>query len=144
MDDNKPKQQALNSLTELTGLINGHLDTIEKEKEKQKKFKEMLDGILGNDPGYQEKDTKAKEAIREKSNIKSQILKQPQAYDLNFKIKEGRVELKQLEIELSKFLAEYQKASGSDSFEDASGETHQIVYIAKLVSRTHLNDENPK
>jgi hypothetical protein len=36
--DNKPKQQALNSLTELAGLINGHLDTIEKEK-KQKNLK---------------------------------------------------------------------------------------------------------
>lgn len=144
MDDNKPKQQSLNSLTELTGLINGHLDTIDKERDKQKKYKEMLDGILTNDSNYQEKDTKAKEAAKEKANVKSNILKQPQAYDLNFKIKEGRVELKQLETELSKFLSEYQKISGSDSFEDANGETHQIVYIAKLVGRTHLNDENFK
>ena len=142
--DNKPKQQTLNSLNELTGLINGHLETIGREKEKLRKHKEMLDGILNNDEVYQEKEKLAKDAAREKQNIKSNILKQPQAYDLNFKIKEGRLELKQLDAELSKFLSEYQRASGSDSFEDASGETHQIVFTARLAGKTHLNDENSK
>jgi len=142
--DNKPKQQTLNSLNELTGLINGHMETIDREKDKLRKVKEMLDGILNNDEAYQEKEKLAKDAAREKQNVKSNILKQPQAYDLNFKIKEGRVELKQLEAELSKFLSEYQKASGSDSFEDASGETHQIVFTARLAGKTHLSDENFK
>lgn len=142
--DNKPKQQTLNSLNELTGLINGHMETIGREKDKLRKVKEMLDGILNNDEVYQEKEKLSKDAAREKQNVKSNILKQPQAYDLNFKIKEGRLELKQLEAELSKFLSEYQKASGSDSFEDASGETHQIVFTARLASKTHLSDENFK
>jgi hypothetical protein len=142
--DNKPKQQTLNSLNELTGLINGHMETIGREKDKLRKVKEMLDGILNNDEAYQEKEKLSKDAAREKQNVKSNILKQPQAYDLNFKIKEGRLELKQLEAELSKFLSEYQKASGSDSFEDANGETHQIVFTARLASKTHLSDENFK
>lgn len=142
--DNKPKQQTLNSLSELTGLINGHMETIDREKDKLRKVKEMLDGILNNDEAYQEKEKLSKNAAREKQNIKSNILKQPQAYDLNFKIKEARLEMKQLQAELSKFLSEYQKTSGSDSFEDASGETHQIVFTARLAGKTHLSDETFK
>lgn len=133
--DNKVSQ-----IQNITSLINGHLGTITRQKEELNKVTEMLNGILDNDPAYKEKTDKSKEAIKEKAKVKAQILQQPHAHDLNFKVKESRAEIKQLDSELSNFLSEYQKLTGSNQFEDESGEMHEIVYTAKLVGKTHFND----
>lgn len=135
-------QQTISAVTNLTALINGHIAGIDKQKEDLGKVKEMLDGILSNDPAYQEADTKAREVAKERSKVKVRILQQPQAHDLNFKIKESRIEIKQLEDELSKFLSEYQRLTGSNEFEGEDGEMRQIVYTAKLVGKTHFQDQS--
>ncbi len=133
-------QQTLHQIQNLTSLINGHILGIDRQREALGKVKEQLDGTLNNDPGYQEADTKAKEASTERAKVKARILQQPNAHDLNFKVKEIRIELKQLGEELSNFLAEYQKLTGSNEFEGEDGEIRQIVYTAKLVGKTHLNE----
>ena len=135
-------QQTLNQVQNLTTLINGHILGIDRQREALGKVKEMLDSTLNNDPGYQEADTKAKEAGTDRAKVKARVLQQPNAHDLNFKVKETRIELKQLNEELSKFLAEYQKLTGSNEFEGEDGEIRQIVYTAKLVGKTHLNDQS--
>lgn len=135
-------QKTLSQIKDLTGLINGHIAGIERQKDELRKANEMLDGILSNDPVYAETDNKAKEAGKERSKVKARILQQPTAHDLNFKTKEARVELKQLNDELSKFLSEYQKLTGATEFEGEDGELRQIVYTAKLVGKTHFQDQS--
>ncbi len=137
-------QQALKNLTGLTGLINGHIAGLDRERENLGKTTEMLTDILANDPTYKEATDKAKEVAKEKAKAKANILQQPTAHDLAFKIKDSRIEIKQLSLELSGFLTEYQKLTGSNEFEGEDGEIRQIVYTAKLVGKTNFNDQEEK
>lgn len=139
MDDN---QKTLSQIKDLSGLINGHLAGIDRQKGQLRQVKEMLESILTNDQAYQEADSKAKEEAKERAKVKARILQQPQAHDLNFKIKEHRLEIKQLSDELSSFLAQYQKLTGATEFEGDDGEMRQIVFTAKLVGKTHFNEES--
>lgn len=137
-------QQTLKNLTGLTGLINGHLAGLDRERENLGKITEMLNDILTNDTTYKEAADKAKEVAKEKAKAKANILQQPTAHDLAFKIKDSRIEIKQLSLELSNFLTEYQKLTGSNEFEGEDGEIRQIVYTAKLVGKTNFNDKEEK
>lgn len=134
-------QQTLKTVTNLTALINGHIAGLDRERENLGKLSEMLDDILANDPAYKEAAEKAKEQAKEKSKAKANVLAQTHAHDLAFKIKDSRIEVKQLFLELSNFLTEYQKLTGSNEFEGEDGEIRQIVYTAKLVGKTNFNDK---
>lgn len=93
----------------------------------------MLNAIYENDSTYQEHDRLAKEAARVKGQTKKQIQKQPQVADLESKIKEFRVQIKEYTEALSEYLKLYREQTGSTQFETASGETFEIVYVAKFV-----------
>ena len=134
-------QQTLKTVTSLTGLINGHIAGLDRKRENLGKVTEMLNDILTNDPAYKEATEKAKEVAKEKGKAKADILQQPTAHDLAFKIKDSRIEIKQLALELSGFLTEYQKLTGSNEFEGEDGEIRQIVYTAKLVNKTNFGDK---
>lgn len=137
-------QQTLKTITSLTGLINGHIAGLDRERENLGKVSEMLNDILANDPAFKEATEKAKEVAKEKGKAKANILQQPTAHDLAFKIKDSRIEIKQLALELSGFLTEYQKLTGSNEFEGEDGEIRKIVYTAKLVGKTDFNDKEEK
>lgn len=123
-------------LQNLESMIKSHISRIDKIKEENKKFKEMLDSIFENDSVYKDHAEKAKEAAKVKSQTKQQILKQPQAADLNDKIKGSRGELKELQTALSDYLKEFQRMSGVNEIEDEDGTVREIVYVAKLVKRS--------
>lgn len=137
-------QQTLKNLTGLTGLINGHIAGLDRERENLGKITEMLNDILANDLAFKEAADKAKEVAKEKAKAKANILQQPTAHDLAFKIKDSRIEIKQLVLELSNFLTEYQKLTGSNEFEGEDGEIRQIVYTAKLVGKTNFGNQEEK
>jgi len=137
-------QQTLKTVTNLTALINGHIAGLDRERENLGKTNEMLTDILANDPAYKEANDKAKEISKEKGKAKANILQQTTAHDLAFKIKDSRIEIKQLSLELSGFLTEYQKLTGSNEFEAEDGEIRQIVSTAKLVGKTNFNDQEQK
>ena len=137
-------QQTLKTVTSLTGLINGHIAGLDRERENLGKVSEMLNDILANDLSYKDATDKAKEVAKEKAKAKANILQQPTAHDLSFKIKDSRIEIKQLSLELSGFLTEYQKLTGSNEFEGEDGEIRKIVYTAKLVGKTDFNDQEEK
>jgi len=134
-------QKTLSTITNLSGLINGHIAGLDREKENLGKLSEMLSDILANDPKYKEATDKAKELIKEKSKAKANVLQQPTAHDIAFKIKDSRNEVKQLSLELSNFLTEYQKLTGSSEFEGEDGEMRQIITTAKIVGKTNFNDK---
>ncbi len=137
-------QKTLSQITSLTSLINGHIAGLDRERENLGKLTEMLNDILANDPAYKEASDKAKEVANEKSKAKANVLAQPHAHDLAFKIKDSRIEIKQLSLELSNFLTEYQKLTGSNEFEGEDGEMRQIVYTAKLVGKTDFGQKEEK
>lgn len=137
-------QKTLSTLTNLTALINGHIAGLEREKENLGKLSEMLDDILANDHAYKEASDKAKEVGKDKSKAKANVLAQTHPHDLSFKIKDSRIEIKQLSLELSNFLTEYQKLTGSNEFEGEDGEMRQIITTARIVGKTNFNGKEEK
>lgn len=125
-------------LLNMESLIKGHISTIDKLTEESRKLKSMLDDIFANDPTYQEHDKAAKEAAKVKSGTKQQILKQPQAADLDKKLKELKSELKENQGSLSDYLQEYARMSGVNEIEGDDGEVREIVYNARLIKKSSV------
>ena len=119
-----------------TELINSHLTQLDHLKEEMAKTRDMLNAIYENDSTYQEHDRLAKEAARVKGQTKKQIQKQPQVADLESKIKEFRIQIKEYSEALSEYLKLYREQTGSTQFETATGETFEIVYVAKFVKKS--------
>lgn len=125
-------------LLNMESLIKGHIATIEKLTEEARKHKEMLDDIFANDPTYQEHDKAAKEAAKVKQGTKQQILKQPQAAELDKKVRELKSELKENQGSLSDYLQEYARMTGVNEIEGDDGEVREIVYSAKLIKKSSV------
>ena len=70
-----------------------------------------------------------------KNATNSQILKQPENQQVAQKAKELSAEVKELNEALSDYLREYGRMSGASEIEDDSGETLEIVYVAKLIRK---------
>lgn len=146
MDDTTPASDAPDTtptpsggqsevLMNMEGLIRNHLIAIRKLQEDLNKNKEMLDDILANDPTYQEHLNAANEAAKTKNATKAQVLKQPQAADLDKKIKEIKADMKENQGSLSDYLSEYSRLSGLTEIEDDEGNMLQIAFSAKLIKR---------
>lgn len=119
----------------MEGLIKSHIAQIDKLSEDAGKLKEMLDDIFENDPTFKEHDDKAKEAGKVKQKTKAEILKRPQAHDLNEKIKSLKSQIKENESSLSDYLQEYSRLAGVNEIEGEDGEVREIVYTAKLIKK---------
>ena len=141
--DEKPQEQPVTQtsseiLLNMEGLIKGHISTIDKLSEEAKKLKDMLDDIFSNDPTFQEHDKLAKEAAKVKQNTKQQILKQPQAADLDKKVKDLKADIKENQASLSDYLQEYARMAGVNEIEGDDGEMREIVYSARLIKKSSI------
>jgi hypothetical protein len=123
-------------LISLEGTIKNHISMIDKLEEDLDKHASMLKDIFENDPTFKEHSEKAKEASRIKMQTRQQILKQPQAADLNEKVKSMKSQIKELDGALSDYLREFQRMSGVNEIEGEDGELREIVYVAKLVKKS--------
>ncbi len=117
-------------------LIKSHVSKIDSLKVEMKKNREMMEDVLNNDAVYKEHDEKAKEANKIKTKTKSQIMQQPNMMALSVKVKDTRIQIKELENALSEYLREFQRLTGANEIEGEDGEVREIVYTAKLVKRT--------
>ena len=142
MDDNVPLVADESSqvgkadiLINLESMIKSNLSAIDRLQEELKKHKGVLEDIFNNDPTFKKHSDEAKEATRIKTNTKQQILKQPQAADLNNKVKTMQSELKEMQGALSDYLQQYAEMSGVTEIEGEDGEVRQIVYKAHLVKK---------
>ena len=71
-------------------------------------------------------------AAKIRLQTKRQILKLPQAADLAGRIQSLGSQIKEHNQELSGYLQDYSRTSGTNSFETPDGEVRQIIYVAKL------------
>lgn len=120
----------------MESMIKNTLQGIETAEGELGKYQDLLDNIFENDSTYKEHDEQAKAAAKVKSATKQEILKQPQAGDLNNKIKTLKSEIKENKSSLSDYLREFQRMSGINEIEGKDGELMQIVYTAKLIKKT--------
>ncbi len=122
-------------LVKIEEMVKTHMFQIDELQEEAAKYKDMLDDILLNDETYQEHEKIAKEAARIRSNTRKEIMKRPDAADLNIKLKSVKSQQKELKQGLSDYLKEYQRLSGTNEIEGEDGELREIVFTAKLVKR---------
>lgn len=125
-------------LINMESMIKSHIASIDKLQTEAKSLKGMLDDIFVNDPTFQEHDKKAKETAKLKSQTKGEILKRPQAAELNNKVKSLKSEIKELQVALSDYLQEYARMSGVNEIEGEDGEVREIVYEARLVKKSSI------
>jgi hypothetical protein len=123
-------------LMNMEAMIKSHITSIDKLKEEAEKHSSMLKDIFENDPTFKEHSEAAKEASRIKTATKNQILKRPDAGDLNEKVKSFKSQIKEQTEALSDYLREYQRMSGVNEIEGEDGEMREIVYVAKLIKKT--------
>jgi len=123
-------------LINMESMIKTHMAAIDKLQIEAKKHKEMLDDIFNNDPTYKDNDEKAKEATKVKQGTKAQILKRPEAAQLDQKVKELKSQLKENQASLSDYLQEYARMAGVNEIEGDDGEIREIVYSAKLIRKS--------
>ena len=125
-------------LINMEALIKNHVSQIDRIQDEAKKLKGMLDDIFANDPTYQAHDKTAREAAKVRTGTKQEILKQPQAAELNLKVKALKSEVKELQVALSDYLQEYARMSGVNEIEGEDGEVREIVYDAKLIKKSSI------
>jgi predicted RNase H-like nuclease (RuvC/YqgF family) len=135
MANQQPPEDSAQVIISLESMIKQHIAALGKLNEEFRKHKEMLDDIFASDETYQKHLEAAKEATKVKMATKTQILKRPQAADLDKKVKELKAELKENQASLSDYLGEYQRLSGVNEIESDDGEVHEIVFSAKLIRR---------
>jgi predicted RNase H-like nuclease (RuvC/YqgF family) len=120
----------------MEGMIKSLITTLDKQKEETGALSETLNDIFDNDETYRKHTEDAKAAAKIKSATKAEILKQPQAADLNNKIKTLKSEMKENKASLSDYLREFQRMSGISEIEGEDGELREIVYDARLVRKS--------
>lgn len=120
-------------LTNLEGLIKGHITAIDKLSEEQKKNRETLESILLNDEIYIKHSEAAKEAAKVKSATRSEIMKRPSVMIVAQKLKEIKEQMKEMQMELSEYLQEYQRLANTNVIEGEDGQLREIVNTSKLI-----------
>lgn len=122
-------------LTDLEHLIKTHISNLDKLRRDLKLQREMVKSALENDETYRTHHEKVKEATKVRSATKKQLLALAANKQITDKILEETTELRELDNELSDYLREYQRLSGSNEIEGEDGEIREIVYVAKLVKK---------
>ncbi|HVZ67237.1 MAG TPA: hypothetical protein VG917_03150 [Patescibacteria group bacterium] len=137
-DSNSPtssSQSQVMVLESLESLIKENLDKIAKLQQDAGQHQEMIDSVLGNDEVYKQHEEAVKAAQKVKNATKAEVLKRPDVSHVVNKLKEVKLEIKEIKESMNSYLQEYQRLSGSNEIEDNEGRTMQIVYEAKLIRR---------
>jgi len=119
----------------LEELIKNHVESIDKLRVELKKQKEMFDDSFGNNPTYREHNERVKDATKARTQVKSQITKQPSVAQLDQKIKDMRFDMAELNKTLSDLLHDYQQQTGANQIEMRDGNILEIVSVSKLVRK---------
>lgn len=126
----------LKTLMTLEERIKRQVTQIDQITVDKKKHAEMMEDIFLNDTTYQQHLEAAKKANQVKSLTKSQISKRPDVAQLSEKIKDFKIQLKELQVMLSNELAEYQQLAGVNEIEGDDGQVREIVPNFKLVKKS--------
>lgn len=137
--DSASSNSQVDTLLAIESAINRHLSMLEKIKEETKPVREMITTYLENDERYMEAAEKAKNASKEKSVIKKELLAKPEAKELKAKLDSLKEKAKDAKEGLSYYLSQFQKHTGANEIETSDGELREIKYTARLVRKTSLN-----
>ncbi len=138
--DGEQIPDAVKTQLSVESLIKTLITRIARLKEDLKPVNEMLTDLLENNEQYQIAAKEAKEASKKKLVAKKEVLFTPEGKMAQTKVNDLKSELKDAQESLSSYLADYQRLTGSAEIEGEDGELRQIVYVAKLVRKTNLEN----
>ncbi|MCX6726375.1 MAG: hypothetical protein NTY75_00975 [Candidatus Shapirobacteria bacterium] len=124
------------NLLNIESLINSHdsrLLTLEKEL---KTNKSMLDDLLNGDKEYLDANDAAKKASKIKTLAKGKVMQHTEAKALVDKIKDAAMQVKELKVALSDYLAQYVTLSGTNTLTAPDGAIWEIIYSAHINKKT--------
>lgn len=126
------ENQSLNIINteSLINTANSRLNDLTYEA---KEYKSMLDEILDSDTEFQEIDKEAKKQAKLRAQARQKALNTPGAKTNIDKLKETKIQLREVKTALSDYLSQYVKISGSNQIEGPDGVVRKIIYTAKLV-----------
>ncbi|NTU73197.1 hypothetical protein HGB07_03440 [Candidatus Roizmanbacteria bacterium] len=127
------------TVSSLESLINRYIASIEKLRTELKENNNMFNSTFDNDAVYRELAEKAKEATKNKTALKQQMMKQPATAMLADKLKNMKEELKDLQLSLSDYLQEYQRLANTNLIEGTDGEMREIIKVFKLIKKSGQN-----
>jgi hypothetical protein len=104
---------------------------IQETKNGIKNLREMQENILTSDSAYNEIDEQAKTANRDKKFMKVKLLDNPNGLNLNIRIEDAKLELKELNESLSTVLEVYVAKTGSVHIKNEIGGT-EIDIVKKF------------
>ncbi len=122
-------------LESLESLIRENLARVDKLQIEANQQKEMVDSVLLNDEVYKQHEEAVKDAQKIKNGTKSEIIKRPDVAHVVEKLKDLKLEIKEIRESMASYLQEYVRLSGSTEIENDRGEVMQIINVAKLVKR---------
>lgn len=122
-------------LLSIEELIKSNVAALDKLSTELKQLRNMFEDSFNNDPVYREHAELAKEAAKVKNATRQQIIKQPSIAAMNEKIKGLRAEMKERQMSLSEYLAEYYRMTGNNEVEGQDGEVREIVNEFRLVKK---------
>jgi hypothetical protein len=129
-------KEASTQFLDLQSLIKRYVSSLKKAKDELKIQKDMLEATFLNDETYQLHDKAAKAAALVRAGTRTQILKQPAIAQLDEKVKDLKIQIKEVQENLSINLLEYQKQTGASQIELDDGEVLDIVPSVRLVKRS--------
>jgi hypothetical protein len=126
---------AANDLLNIESLINSHDSKLEALQKELKTQRGMLNDLLENNEEYAKASDEASKLTKLKTIAKQKALKLPSAVTLVEKIKDCQMQVKELRVALSDYLAQYVNLSGTNQIEGPDGVVRQIIYSARLVKK---------
>jgi 4-diphosphocytidyl-2C-methyl-D-erythritol kinase len=133
--DQTPISSDAVSLLSIESLIINLSSKIDELKKQLHQHQETLNDVFENNADYVKKSEVAKAAIKEKSSLKAELLKNSQTNELQQKVKDLRLQAKEMQQSLSDYLQQYAQMSGSRHFEAPDGTLLEIIYTAHLAKK---------
>lgn len=97
----------------------------------------MLDDMLNSDDEYLQANDAAKKTSKIKTQAKSKVMQQSAAKTIVDKIKDYQMQIKELKVALSDYLAQYVTLSGTNTLTAPDGAIWEIIYSARLNKKTN-------
>lgn len=134
-DEAQQSDQYAETLSALEGLIERNATQLEEIKQEMKERREMLSNYFENDTELSAAEEEAKTYSQQIKERKQKLHGEPQAIELQTRLKELSERSKEIEDTLSNHLLKHYQMTNSTSFDTSDGDQWEYTLKAKVKAR---------
>lgn len=116
----------------LHNLIQRKLEEMEELSRQIKEADEVIKGALEDNAAYNQADEKAKEATKNRTQVRAQVLSTPEMKSFALKRKDLKGQMAEEKETLSDYLIDYERLTGANIIENAKGVQLEIFKTATV------------